>query len=118
LSSVYVSRIEDFLQILRQGVVVFAYSAQVKFPNSFENSEVCIYKTEGVHWLTEDMIMKFLPPSDKERMSYCCWYRGPMINGRAAFIFKDPSSLQAFFYFFSGLEEFMKKQPWGHLATS
>jgi hypothetical protein len=33
-------------------------------------------------------------------------------------IFKDPSGLHVFFYFLSGLEEFMNKLPWGHLATS
>jgi hypothetical protein len=48
LNSVYGSQIEDFLRILRQGAVVFAYSAQVKFPNSFENSEVRIYKQKGI----------------------------------------------------------------------
>jgi hypothetical protein len=48
LNSLYDSRIEDFLRILREGAVVFAYSAQVKFPNSFENSEVRIYKQEGI----------------------------------------------------------------------
>jgi hypothetical protein len=75
-------------------------------------------RTEGVHWLTEDVVMEFLPPGDEKRMSYCCWYRGPRINSWAALIFKDPFGLQAFFYFLSGLEEFMKKQPWVHLATS
>jgi hypothetical protein len=48
LNSVYGSRIEDFLRILRQGAVVFACSAQVKFPNAFENSEVRIYKQKGI----------------------------------------------------------------------
>jgi hypothetical protein len=48
LKSVYGSRTEDFLRILRQGGVVFAYSAQVKFLNSFENSKVRIYKQEGI----------------------------------------------------------------------
>jgi hypothetical protein len=33
-------------------------------------------------------------------------------------VFKDPSGLQVFFYFLSGLEEFMKEKPWRHLATS
>jgi hypothetical protein len=28
-------------------------------------------------------------------------------------IFKDHFGLQALFYFLSGLEEFMKEQPWG-----
>jgi hypothetical protein len=48
LNSVYGSRIEDFLWILRQEVVVFAYSARVKFPNSYENSKVRIYEQEGI----------------------------------------------------------------------
>jgi hypothetical protein len=48
LNIVYGSRIEDFLRILRQGAVVFEYSAQVKFPNLFENSEVRIYKQKGI----------------------------------------------------------------------
>jgi hypothetical protein len=48
LNSVYGSRTEDFLRILRQGAVVFTYSARVKFPNSFENNEVRIYEQEGI----------------------------------------------------------------------
>jgi hypothetical protein len=48
LNSANGSRIEDFLRILRQGVVVFAYSARVKFPDSFENSEFHIYKQKGI----------------------------------------------------------------------
>jgi hypothetical protein len=68
--------------------------------------------------LTEDVVMKFFPPRDEKRMSYCCWYRGPRINSWVALIFKEPFGLQAFFYLLSGLEEFKKKQPWGHLATS
>jgi hypothetical protein len=48
LNSVYGSQIEDFLRILRQGVVVFACSAQVKFPNAFENDEIRIYEQEGI----------------------------------------------------------------------
>jgi hypothetical protein len=48
LNSVYGSRIEDFLRILRQGAVVFACSAQVKFPNGFENSEIRIYEQKGI----------------------------------------------------------------------
>jgi hypothetical protein len=42
------SRIEDFLQILRQGALVFAYSAQVKFPNAFEKNKVRSCKDEGI----------------------------------------------------------------------
>jgi hypothetical protein len=40
LNSVYGSRFEDFLRILRQGVVAFTYSARVEVPNSFESSKV------------------------------------------------------------------------------
>jgi hypothetical protein len=62
------------------------------------------------------MVMELLPPGDEERMNYCCWYKGQGINSWAALIFKDPSCLQTFFYFLSGLEEFMKKQSWGALG--
>jgi hypothetical protein len=48
LNSVYGSRTEDFLRILRQGADVFAYSARVKFPNPFENSKVRSCKQEGI----------------------------------------------------------------------
>jgi hypothetical protein len=66
-------------------------------------------KKKGVHWLTEDMIMKLLPPGDEKRMNYLCWYKGPRINSWTALIFKDPSDLHVCFYFLSGLEEFVKK---------
>jgi hypothetical protein len=48
LNNVYGCRIEDFLWILYQGGVVFAYSAKIKFPNSSKNSEVRIYKQKGI----------------------------------------------------------------------
>jgi hypothetical protein len=48
LDSVYGSRTEDFLRILCQGAVVFAYSAQVKFPNAFKKSKVRSCKQEGI----------------------------------------------------------------------
>jgi hypothetical protein len=62
-----------------------------------------------VHWLTEDMVMEFLPPGDKERVSYCCWCEKLGIKSWAALIFKDPSGLYAIFDFLSGFEEFMKE---------
>jgi hypothetical protein len=31
---------------------------------------------------------------------------------------EDSATVHKFFDFFSGLEEFMQEQPWGHLATS
>jgi hypothetical protein len=45
LNSVYGSRIEDLLRILRQGALAFAYSARVKFLNAFE---VRSCKQEGI----------------------------------------------------------------------
>jgi hypothetical protein len=64
------------------------------------------------------MIMKLLPPGGEKRMSYCCWCKGPGINGWATLILKDSSGLYAIFDFLSGFEEFMEEYPWGHLATS
>jgi hypothetical protein len=43
-----VPELRIFCGFCAKGVVVFAYSAQVKFPNSFENSEVRIYKQERI----------------------------------------------------------------------
>jgi hypothetical protein len=62
-----------------------------------------------VHWLTEDVVMEFLPPGDEERVSCCYWCEKPGINSWAAFIFKDPSGLNALCDFLSGFEEFMKE---------
>jgi hypothetical protein len=55
------------------------------------------------------MVMEFLPPSDKERMSYCCWCEEPGIHSWATLVFEDPSSLYVLFDLLSGFEEFMKK---------
>jgi hypothetical protein len=62
-----------------------------------------------MYWLTEDVIMEFLPPGNKRGMSYRCWYKGPSINSWTALIFKDSSGLQVFFDFLSGLEESVKE---------
>jgi hypothetical protein len=62
-----------------------------------------------VHWLTEDVVMEFLPPRDEKRVSYCCWYEKPGIKSWAALILKNPSGLNTLFDFLSGFEEFMKK---------
>jgi hypothetical protein len=62
-----------------------------------------------VHWLTEDVVMKFLPPGGEEGVSYCCWCEKPGVKCWAAFIFKNPSGLYAFFDFLSGFEELMKE---------
>jgi hypothetical protein len=42
------SRTQDFLRILRQGALVFAYSAQEKFPKAFKKSEVRSCKQERI----------------------------------------------------------------------
>jgi hypothetical protein len=62
-----------------------------------------------VHWLAENMVMKFLPPRVEGGMSYCCRCERPGINGSTAFILKNPSGLSKFLDFLSGFEEFMKK---------
>jgi hypothetical protein len=71
-----------------------------------------------VYRLTEDMIMEFLPPGVEGGVSYCCGYERPGVNRRTAYILKNSASLSKFLDFLSGLEEFMQKQSWGHLATS
>jgi hypothetical protein len=68
--------------------------------------------------LTEDMIMEFLPPRVEGGVSYCCGCERPGVNRRTAYILKNSASLSKFLDFLSGLEEFMQKQSWGHLATS
>jgi hypothetical protein len=62
-----------------------------------------------VHWLIEDMVMEFLPPGEKERVSYCYWCERPGIKGWSTLVFKGPSGLYALFDFLSRFEEFMKK---------
>jgi hypothetical protein len=42
------SRIEDFLRILRQGALIFACSAQEKFPNAFKKNKDRSCKHEGI----------------------------------------------------------------------
>jgi hypothetical protein len=64
------------------------------------------------------MIMEFLPPGVEGGVSYCCGYERPGVNRRTAHILKNSASLSEFFDFLSGLEEFMQKQSWGHLAAS
>jgi hypothetical protein len=53
--------------------------------------------------------MEFLPPGNKERMSYCCWCEKPSIKSWVKVVFKDPSGLNAFCDFLSGFEELVKK---------
>jgi hypothetical protein len=62
-----------------------------------------------MHWLTEDVVMEFLPPGDEERVSYYCWCEKPSVKSWVAFILKNSSSLYAILDFLSGFEEFMKE---------
>jgi hypothetical protein len=62
-----------------------------------------------VYWLTEDVVMEFLPPRDKKGVSYCCWCEKPGVKSWAPFILKNPSGLYAILDFLSGFEEFMKE---------
>jgi hypothetical protein len=71
-----------------------------------------------MHRLTKDVIMEFLPPGVEGGVSYCFGYERPGVNRRTAYILKNSASLNKFLDFLSGLEEFMQKQSWGHLATS
>jgi hypothetical protein len=71
-----------------------------------------------MHRLTEDMIMKFLPPGVEGGVSYCCRCERPGVNRGTAHILKNLAGLSKFFDFLSGLEDFMQKQSRGHLATS
>jgi hypothetical protein len=48
LNSVYGSRIEDFMWILRQGTIVFAYSARVKVSNSLGTVKNAECKQKGI----------------------------------------------------------------------
>jgi hypothetical protein len=61
-----------------------------------------------MNWLIEDVVMEFLPPGNKERMSYG-WCEKPCLKSWAAVVFKDPSGLNVFCDFLSGFEEFMKE---------
>jgi hypothetical protein len=71
-----------------------------------------------MHRLTEDMVMKFLPPGVEGGVSYCCRYERPGVNRWTAYVLKNPAGLSKFFDLLSGLEEFVQKQSPGHLATS
>jgi hypothetical protein len=62
-----------------------------------------------MHWLTEDMVMKFLPPRVEGGMSYCCGCERPGVNSWTAFIFKDPYGLHILLDYLSGFEEFMQE---------
>jgi hypothetical protein len=66
---------------------------------------------------TEDMIMEFLPPGVEGGVSYCCGYKRPGVDSGTAHITENSAAVHEFFDFLSGLEEFMQKQYWGHLAT-
>jgi hypothetical protein len=59
------SRIEDSLQVLRQGASIFTYSAQAKFPNAFKKNKargckhggiitIQAWKLKILHFIAED----------------------------------------------------------------
>jgi hypothetical protein len=64
------------------------------------------------------MIMEFLPPGIEGGVSYGCGYERPSVDSGTAHITEDSATVHEFFDFLPRLEEFMQKQPWGHLATS
>jgi hypothetical protein len=70
-----------------------------------------------VYRLTEDVIMEFLPPGVEGGVSCCRGYKRPGVDRGTAHITEDSATVHEFFDFLSGLEEFMQKQSWGHLAT-
>jgi hypothetical protein len=47
----------------------------------------------------------------------CCGYKRPGVDSGTAHIIEDSATVHELFDFLSGLEEFMQKQSWGHLAT-
>jgi hypothetical protein len=55
------------------------------------------------------MVMKFLPPRDEGRMSYCYGCQREGVKSWTALILEDPSGLYAVLDFLSGFEEFMKE---------
>jgi hypothetical protein len=70
-----------------------------------------------MHRLIEDVIMEFLPPGIEGVMSYGRGHKRPGVDSGTTHIMKNPAAVHKFYDFLSGLEELMKEQPWGHLAT-
>jgi hypothetical protein len=70
-----------------------------------------------VYRLTEDMIMEFLPPGIEGGVSYGYGHKRPGVDSGTTHVMEDSTTVHKFFDFFSGLEEFMQEQSWGHLAT-
>jgi hypothetical protein len=62
-----------------------------------------------MHWLTKDVVMKFLPPGYEGGMCYCYGCERPGVKSWAAFILENPFGLYAVLDFPSGFEEFMKE---------
>jgi hypothetical protein len=63
-----------------------------------------------VYWHVENVIMKFLPPTNERRMSKYYWHeRLGCIKGRAALILKNSSCFYGFLDILFGLEKFMEK---------
>jgi hypothetical protein len=68
--------------------------------------------------LTEDVVMKFLPPGVEGGVSYGCGHKRTCVDSGTAHIVENSAALHQFFDFLPGFEEFMQKQSWGHLAAS
>jgi hypothetical protein len=68
--------------------------------------------------LTEDVIVEFLPPGVKGRVSYGCGHERTCVDSGTAHIVENSAALHQLFDFLSGFEEFMQEQSWGHLAAS
>jgi hypothetical protein len=68
--------------------------------------------------LTEDMVMKFLPPGVEGGVSYGCGHERTCVHHGTAHIVENSAALHQFFDFLPGFEEFVQKQSWGHLAAS
>jgi hypothetical protein len=61
-----------------------------------------------MYWLTEDMVVEFLPLGIEGRMSNRCGCEMPGVNGWTTFIFKNPFGLHTLLDYLSGFEEFMQ----------
>jgi hypothetical protein len=70
-----------------------------------------------VYRLTEDVIMEFLPPGDKGGVSCGYGHKRGGVDSGTAHVTEDSATMHEFYDFLSGLEEFMQKKSWGHLAA-
>jgi hypothetical protein len=59
--------------------------------------------------LTEDVIVEFLPPKVKGRVSYDCGHERTCVDSRTAHIVENPAALHQLFDFLHRLKEFVQK---------